>query len=119
MSPSARKMRSTMRRLPRITTTPMSAAAPTTATGSGTPSRPSPPATPANSASVVPPLAMSTTTAANSVQRTPKRSRIRSIRPLPVTVPRRATISWVMISATRMGRNAQSRWLPYLAPVLL
>ena len=74
---------------------------------------------PANSASTVPPLATMTTTEAKSVQRTPKRSRIRSTSPLPVTLPSGATISWVTIRASRIGRKVQSRLRPYFDPVLL
>ena len=34
-------------------------------------------------------------------------------------LPSRATISWVTIRASRIGRKVQSRLRPYFAPVLL
>jgi len=41
------------------------------------------------------------------------------MRPLPVTQPSRATISWVTISASRMGTKVQSRLSPYFDPVFV
>ena len=48
-------------------------------------------AMPVNSAMVTAPFAISRTSIARTVQRTPNCSRISSARPLPVTVPSRAT----------------------------
>ena len=50
----------------------------------------------------MPMLAISTEVVANSDQRTPYCSRISSARPLPVTAPMRAAISWTTISETVM-----------------
>ena len=74
---------------------------------------------PANSATVLATLAMSRTTIAKTVQRTPNRSRMRSDRPWPVTTPSRATISWTTArmtivigkihSSVRPGPRAEDR----------
>ena len=64
---------------------------------------------PANSATVEPRLATSMRIAAKAAQRTPKRSRIRPIRPLPVARPMRAPISWVKNRATWLARITHSR----------
>ncbi len=50
-------------------------------------------AIPANWAAVVPKLAKNSPSMMKNVSRTPKRSRMRSVRPLPVTAPIRAAIS--------------------------
>ena len=64
---------------------------------------------PANSAMVTVPLAISNTSMAKAVQRTPNSSRISSAKPLPVTTPMRATWSWTTISATVIGSMTHSR----------
>ena len=74
----------------------------------GTPKMPSAEPMPANSATVEPRLAASMTRAANAPQRTPQRSRIRPIRPLPVAIPRRAPTSWVKNSTTWLARITHS-----------
>ena len=56
-------------------------------------------ATPANSLTVFARLTNNNKPNTNAVMRKPRLSRIRSARPLPVTTPRRALISWIMISA--------------------
>ncbi len=70
----------------------------------GTPNRPSAEPIPANSATVEPRLAASMRKTANAPQRTPKRSRIRPIRPLPVASPSRAPTSWVKNSTIWLAR---------------
>ena len=57
-------------------------------------------ATPANSLTVFARLAMSRMPRMAAAQRTPMLSRIRLASPLPVTIPRRALISWTIISAS-------------------
>ena len=54
---------------------------------------------------------------AKAVQRTPKRSRMRSESPWPVTTPRRAAISWTMARMTIVMGNSQSSWRPVSAPM--
>ena len=73
-------------------------------------------AAPPKFAIVLATLATSSTTIANSVQRTPKVSRIRSVRPWPVTTPSRATISWTMARMTMVTGKIQSRLRPVFAP---
>ena len=63
---------------------------------------------PANSATIEPRLATSISTAANTVQRTPQRSRIRLISPLPVASPSRAPASWVKNRTTWLARITHS-----------
>ena len=96
-------------------------ATPTTGTVSqrGTPKISSAAAAPENSATVLAMFATSSTTIANAVQRTPKRSRIRSDRPCPVTTPRRAAISWTIARMTIVIGNSQSRPRPVSAPMML
>ena len=74
-------------------------------------------ATPPKLATVLATLATSSTTIANSVQRTPNRSRIRSDRPWPVTTPSRATISWTMARITIVTGKIHSRLRPVWAPI--
>ena len=74
----------------------------------GTPNRPSAAPIPANSATVEPRFAVSMASAANAAQRTPQRSRIRPIRPLPVARPRRAPTSWVKKRTIWLARITHS-----------
>ena len=74
-------------------------------------------AAPPKLATVLATLATSSTTMANRVQRTPKRSRIRSERPCPVTTPSLATISWTMASITIVTGKIHSRLRPVCAPM--
>ena len=73
-------------------------------TWGGTPKSPRADPIPANSATVEPRFAVSMTTAANAPQRTPQRSRIRPMRPLPVASPRRAPTSCVKNRTTWLAR---------------
>ena len=80
-----------------------------TVTMTGTPKIWSAAEAPANSPTVLARLAMSSTTIANSVQRTPKRSRMRSERPWPVMVPSREAISCTTDRTTTvMGKSHSS-----------
>ncbi len=74
---------------------------------------------PENSATVLAMFAMSSTTMAKTVQRTPNRSRIRSDRPWPVTTPSRAAISWTTDRMTVVIGNSQSNVSPVVAPITL
>ena len=78
-------------------------------TWGGTPNNESAAAMPANSATVVPRFAMSTTATASAVQRTPKRSRMTPDSPWPVAMPSRAPTSWVNPSAIIVTNNAHIR----------
>ena len=82
----------------------------------GTPSSSIPAAMPANSATVVKALATTNRAMAKVVLRTPKRSRIRSARPLPVTTPIRALISLMTIRQIVTSTSSQSilkrNWAP-------
>ena len=61
---------------------------------------------PANSAATLIPFATRSASIATIVQRTPKRSRMRSERPFPVTAPMRAHISWMTARpAVEMSRS--------------
>ena len=82
----------------------------------GTPKMPSADPMPANSATVDPRFAASISTAANTVQRTPQRSRMRAISPLPVASPSRAPTSWVKNRTIWLARMTHSRAYPKLAP---
>ena len=64
---------------------------------------------PANSATVVAAFATKRRIITQSVGAMPKRSRIRSERPFPVTVPIRATISWMAARQTAVMISSQSR----------
>ena len=75
----------------------------------GTPNSSVAAAMPTNSETVTPPLAISSASMTNAVQRTPKRSRIRSASPLPVTAPMRAHISWTIPRLIVMGMRIQRR----------
>ena len=61
----------------------------------GIPKSPSADPIPANSATVDPRFAASIVRTAKAPQRTPHRSRMRPINPLPVASPSRAPTSWV------------------------
>ena len=69
-------------------------------------------ATPANSAVVVQRLAIMKPRRRTTVGLTPKRSRMRSARPLPVTTPIRAHISCTTNRAKVMGMRSQRREYP-------
>jgi hypothetical protein len=71
---------------------------------------------PANSATVEPRLATSIRMAANAPQRTPQRSRMRPISPLPVARPSRAPTSWVKNRTTWLARMTHRSSYPNLAP---
>jgi hypothetical protein len=73
-------------------------------TWGGTPKSPRADPIPANSATVEPRLAVSMRRAAKAAQRTPQRSRMRPMRPLPVASPRRAPTSWVKKRTTWLAR---------------
>ncbi len=60
-------------------------------------------ATPANSATTLPKLVMTSASISQNVTRNPNSSRIRSLRPLPVTAPMRDAISCTTTSATVIG----------------
>ena len=60
-------------------------------------------AMPANSATMFPKFVMTSVTITMKVRRKPNSSRMRSLRPLPVTAPIRAVISWTTISAIVIG----------------
>ena len=79
-------------------------------TWGGTPKMPSAEPMPANSATMDPRFAVSIRRAANTVQRTPQRSRMRLIRPLPVASPRRAPTSCVKNSTIWLARMTHSSW---------
>ena len=74
----------------------------------GTPKIPRAEPMPANSATMEPRFAASIRNAANTVQRTPQRSRMRLISPLPVASPSRAPTSWVKNSTTWLARITHS-----------
>ncbi len=74
----------------------------------GTPKMPSADPMPANSATIEPRFAVSIRNAANTVQRTPQRSRIRLMSPLPVASPRRAPTSWVKNRTIWLARMTHS-----------
>ena len=63
---------------------------------------------PANSATTLPKLVMTSASITRNVRRKPNSSRMRSLRPLPVTVPMRDAISWTTTSAIVMGIIVQS-----------
>ena len=65
-------------------------------------------ATPANSATTLPKFVTTSASIRMNVRRNPNSSRIRSLRPLPVTAPIRAAISCTTISATVIGIIVQS-----------
>ncbi len=60
-------------------------------------------ATPANSAMMLPKFVTTNAIISRNVMRSPNSSRIRSLRPLPVTAPMRAAISCTTTSATMVG----------------
>ena len=62
---------------------------------------------PTNSATITPALAVSRQSMASTVQRGPKRSRIRSESPSPVTAPMRAHCSWTTIIPSRITSITQ------------
>ena len=76
-------------------------------------------AAPATFATVFARLASSKTTMAKRAQRTPKRSRIRSESPCPVTTPRRATDSCTSARSSavsgRIHRKRRPVWEPRVA----
>ena len=75
-------------------------------------------AMPANSAAVVPRFAISSRSITAAAVRTPYRSRIKAESPLPVTIPRRAPISWVTRSATPAISVSHRSSYPNLAPTI-
>ena len=74
----------------------------------GMPKMPSADPIPANSATIEPRFAARSRSAANTVQRTPHRSRISPIRPLPVARPIRAPTSWVKNRTIWLARITHS-----------
>ncbi len=82
----------------------------------GTPKIPSADPMPANSATIEPRFAVSISSAANTVHRTPQRSLMRLISPFPVASPRRAPASWVKNSTIWLARSTHSSSYPKLAP---
>ncbi len=60
-------------------------------------------ATPANSATILPKFVTTRASIRKKVTRKPNSSRIRSLKPLPVTAPIRADISWIITSAMVVG----------------
>src|SRR6185312_6716219 len=73
-------------------------------------------ATPANSPTTLPKLTMIRPIIMKKVIRNPNSSRIRSLRPLPVTAPIRADISCTTISASVVGMIVHSSRWPNCAP---
>ena len=71
---------------------------------------------PANSATVVAALATKSSSMTQAVGATPNRSRIMSDSPLPVTVPIRATISWIAARQIAVTIKSQSRSYPNCEP---
>ena len=65
-------------------------------------------ATPANSAMMLPKLVTTSANIRRNVMRKPNSSRMRSLRPLPVTAPMRDAISWTTTSAIVVGIMAHS-----------
>ena len=65
-------------------------------------------ATPANSATMLPKFVTTSATMRKKVTLNPNSSRMRSLRPLPVTAPMRAAISCTTTSATVIGIIAHS-----------
>ncbi len=76
-------------------------------------------AAPENSATELATLATSRTSIAKAVQRTPNRSRIRSLSPCPVTTPSLAAISCTTARITIVIGNNHSSDRPVLAPITL
>src|ERR1700690_2369009 len=74
------------------------------------------PAMPANSAMTLPKFVIRMPSIIRKVMRRPNSSRIRSLRPLPVTAPMRAHISCTTISATVIGIMVHSNVWPNCAP---
>ena len=87
----------------------MSTAAIGTAAYFGTCASPSAAPMPTNSEMQMPRFATSTATVERSDQRGPYRSRISSARPLPVTAPIRAAISWTTMRLTVISTIIQIR----------
>jgi hypothetical protein len=73
-------------------------------------------ATPANSESTSQKLHTTSAAITKNVMRNPYSSRISSLRPLPVTTPMRAAISWAKVRATATGIMVQSSECPNWAP---
>src|SRR5689334_12689507 len=71
---------------------------------------------PANSVTTFPKLTMIRPIIMKKVTRNPNSSRIRSLRPLPVTAPIRAAISWITMSATVTGISVHNSVWPNCAP---
>ena len=71
---------------------------------------------PINSVTTLPKLVIRIPSIIRNVMRRPNSSRIRSLRPLPVTAPMRALISCTTISASVIGIIVHSRRNPYCAP---
>ena len=67
------------------------------------------PAMPTNSAMTLPKLTISSSTINRKVMRSPNSSRMRSLRPLPVTAPMRAHISCTTSKAMVMGIMVHSK----------
>ena len=73
-------------------------------------------AAPATFATVFARFASSKTTMAKSAQRTPKRSRIRSESPCPVTTPRRATDSCTRARSSAVNGRIHKKRSPVWEP---
>jgi hypothetical protein len=114
--PTATKRYWIFEKLPQEIRTTMATAAIAALTATGTPNNWSAAPMPANSAMVVPRLAMSIVIAANVAHRTPNRSRIRPVMPWPVASPMRAPTSWVKNSTIWLARMAHRRSYPNWMP---
>ena len=106
----ARNARSTILYEPKTTSDQSSIAASGIAIRRGTLSNSAAAPTPTNSENVVPRFATRSASTTNDVMRTPKRSRTRSEKPIPVTEPSRAHISCTTMSATRITMSTQRSW---------
>ena len=109
-------MRSTLRYDPITTSSQTVSAASGAVTRIGTPKIASADDAPATFATVLARLAIRSTIMAKRVQRTPKRSRIRSVSPCPVTTPRRATDSWTSASRSAVNGRIQRKRSPVEEP---
>ena len=101
---------------PLIVSSQMARAATGTETMGGTSNRASAEAMPANSESVTVVLETSSASMARAESRTPNCSRMSDARPLPVTQPMRAAVSWATIRRKHMTGTVQSWWNPKRAP---
>ena len=103
---------------PLIVSSQMASAATGTLTWTGTPKSASAEAMPANSERVTVVLETRSASMARAERRTPNCSRMSEARPLPVTQPMRAAVSWATIRRKHMTGTVQSWWNPKRAPAL-